>query len=227
MEYKTNDILINSYYFHIKEPVESVSDQIYCLIHGWSGNEKSMEIFSSAIPGDSLIIFPRGPLLIGQNKFGWTDVRNDQRPNFDDYARLSTGLMRSLQELTRTIQTPSKAGNFNLIGFSQGAAMSAVLSILYPQMFNKVALLSGFLPSNPPVLKRETLSTLKYYIAHGTQDQLVDFERSIKLKNYLEDYAAETRFCQEDLGHKIGTSYLKNLKLFFQTERLSNSDKRK
>ncbi len=218
MEYKTNDILINSYYFHVKEPIESVSDQIYCLIHGWSGNEKSMEIFSSAIPGDSMIIFPRGPLPIGQNKFGWTDVRNNLKPTFNEYAKICTDLMKSMHELTRTIQTASNPGKFNLMGFSQGAAISAVLSILYPETFNKVALLSGFLPSNPPVLKSETLSPLKYYIAHGTQDQLVEFERSIKLKNYLEDYGAETKFCKEDLGHKIGTSCLRNLKLFFQTE---------
>ena len=105
----------------------------------------------------------------------------------------------------------------NLIGFSQGAAISAVISILYPDKFHKVALLSGFLPSKPPILESEELSSNNYYIAHGTQDTLVEFEKAIKLKNYLEEYNATTKFCQEDLGHKIGATCLKNLKLYFQS----------
>ena len=217
MVYKTNDILINSYYFHVKQPIETKSNQIYCLIHGWSGNERSMTIFASAIPGDATIIFPRGPLQIEEDAFAWADVRNNLNPVFEDYAEISSSLMSSIHELIRSTQLSANPGKINLMGFSQGAAISAVLSILYPETINKAALLSGFMPPNPPVLKQKELAFINYYIAHGTQDRLVEFEKSIKLKDYLEKYGAETEFCQEDLGHKIGATCLRNLKLFFQT----------
>ncbi len=217
MEYKTNDILINSHYFHLRQPVKTISDQVYCLIHGWSGNEKSMTVFSSAVPEDATIIFPRGSLHLGQNSYAWADIRNNLNPVFEDYANISSSLMSSIQELIRSTQISANPVKYHLMGFSQGAAISAVLSILYPEIINKVALLSGFLPAEPPVLEQNTLAHINYYIAHGTKDKLVEFEKSLKLKDYLEKYGAETKFCQEDLGHKIGASCLRNLKLFFET----------
>ena len=217
MEAKNFDIYINPYYFRIRKPLNNHSTRIYCLIHGWSGNEKSMSIFSSSIPDDSVIIFPRGPLQLGESEYAWADIRNRIKPTFDDYAKISSGLLISIQELIQSISLHTKNEKINLIGFSQGAAISAVMSILHPDKFHKVALLSGFLPSNPPTLKPEALSSNNFYIAHGTLDTLVEFEKAIKLKNYLEGYNASTKFCQEDLGHKIGTTCLKNLKLYFQT----------
>jgi len=217
MEYKTFDIYINPYYFRIKKPLKNSSAQIYCLIHGWSGNEKSMSIFSSAIPDDSVIIFPRGPLQLGENEYAWADIRNITKPTFEDYSKISLELFKSIQELIQNINLQPSNEKINLVGFSQGAAICAVLSILLPEKFYKVALLSGFLPSKPPTLEPEALSSNNYYIAHGTQDTLVEFEKAIRLKNYLEEYNATTKLCQEELGHKIGATCFKNLKLYFQT----------
>lgn len=217
MENKPFNIYVNPYYFRIKKPSNNHPTQIYCLIHGWSGNEQSMSIFSSAIPGDADIISPRGPLQLDENQYAWVDIRNNLKPTFEDYAIIASGLYKSIQDLIPSLDLPSTNENINLVGFSQGAAVSAVLSIIYPERFSKVALLSGFMPSKPPLLESEALSSTNYYIAHGTQDTLVEFEKAIKLKNYLEEYKATTKFCQEDLGHKIGVSCLKNLKLFFES----------
>lgn len=217
MKFRTYDIFVNPNYFHVKHPDETIIKQIYCLIHGWSGNEKSMTIFSSSVPMDALIIFPRGPLQIGENEFAWADIRKESKPTFEDYGRIATDLIKSIDEFLRGTKISSSSDKINLMGFSQGAAISVVLSVLFPEKFNKVAVLSGFLPSNPPTLYPKTLSLLNYYIAHGTQDQLVEFDKSIKLKKYLEQHGAEIQFCQEDLGHKIGASCLRNLKRFYQT----------
>lgn len=217
MDNKTFDIYINPYYFRINKTLNINSPQIYCLIHGWSGNEKSMSIFSSAIPDGSFIVFPRGPLKLGENEYGWADIRNNPIPTFKDYSKISLDLFSSIQELIKSENLQPENEKFNLIGFSQGAAICAVLSILLPEKFDKVALLSGFLPANPPTLEPATLSSIYYYIAHGTQDKLVGFEKALKLKNYLKEYNATIKFCQEDLGHKIGTACLKNLNLIFKT----------
>lgn len=217
MEDNTFNIYINPFYFRIIKPLKNNFSQIYWLIHGWSGNEKSMSIFSSSIPDDSVKIFPRGPMQLRENEYVWADIRNNPKPTFDDYAIVASTLFNSFQNLVQSIDLPMAIEKINLIGFSQGAAISAVLSILFPEKFYKVALLSGFLPSQPPTLEPAALSSNNYYIAHGTQDKVVEFEKALILKNYLEEYNATTKFCQEDLGHKIGATCLKNLKLFFTT----------
>ena len=227
MENSTVEILeffINPFYFRVFKNDQSKSNKVYKFIHGWSGNEKSMSIFTSAISEYKYVIFPRGPLKIAEDQYSWVDIRNNAKPDFRDYADISTKLETSFNELQRYLEIPENDNKINLIGFSQGAAISAVLSILQPQNYSKIALLSGFLPTKPPSIEPGTLENIQYYIAHGTQDKLVEINKAIKLKEYLEGFGAKTVFCEEELGHKIGSTCLKNLKKFFQSEEITSPE---
>ena len=208
---------VDPFYFRVYPNANNQSNEIYCLIHGWSGDENSMSIFHYSVIENYFSIFPRGLFKIDNDKYGWVDINKNPKPDFKDYAEIASKLKKSIFELLRISNISPQSIMINLIGFSQGAAISAVLSILYPEYFNKVALLAGFLPSDPPLVNEKPLSNLSFYIAHGTQDKLVDFQRALELQAYLDDNGAQTRFCQEDLGHKIGANCLHNLKLFFQS----------
>jgi len=211
------DIFINPYYFRVIENKENQNSKIFCLIHGWSGNESSMSIFLPAFQDYKFLVFPRGPIKIGENEYAWIDVREKIQPNFEDYSLTAKIFQNSYQEIVRSLLGSGEVGKNNFIGFSQGAAVCAVMSIIFPELFNKIALISGFLPPNPPTLIPGSLSNNHYYIAHGIRDNMVSFEKAIKLKNYLSESGATVDFCQEDLGHKIGKNCLKNLKNFFLT----------
>lgn len=211
------DMLVNPFYFHINQNLNNQSGEVYCLIHGWTGNEKSMSIFSQTLPDIKLSVFPRGPVKLSENSYAWVDIRTEIEPTFNDYAIISSKLIQSVLELLDTFPSSNSNSKINLIGFSQGAAVCSVISILFPELINKVALLSGFLPAQPPNLVPETLLNKKYYIAHGTEDKLVDFNKSLELKKFLEGYGADINFCQEELGHKIGSKCSRNLRLFFET----------
>ena len=215
MNDKTFDIMINPFYFRVIPRLNDQSGEAFCLIHGWSGNEKSMSIFSTALPKDQFLFFPRGPVVLGENSFAWVDIHAKRMPTFNDYAKVSSALHTSIFELLKITNPSNPIKKVNLIGFSQGAAVCSVLSKLFPESINKVALLAGFLPANPPNYADRTLSKIKYYIAHGTQDKLVEFNKALELKEYLEKSGADIIFCQEELGHKIGSNCLRNLREFF------------
>jgi phospholipase/carboxylesterase len=104
----------------------------------------------------------------------------------------------------------------NLIGFSQGAVVCLSLALEFPNVFNKIALLSGLLPDNLPSTLSTSIENLKFYIAHGTQDKIVEFNNAERMNAYLLGFGAQTIFCQEDIGHKIGAKCVLNLKRFFQ-----------
>lgn len=214
MEQKIIRTFIQPVYFKFLPVSKNFTNEIFVLIHGWSGNEDSMSIFSSIIHKNHSILFPRGILEINSGSYGWVDFR-DKEPTFNDYRRISENLFRSIIELIRNFNLIQGSYKLNLIGFSQGAAICATLSIIFPNFFKKVALLAGFLPISPPQIVDDSLTSVQYFIAHGTDDQIVEFNKSLDLKNYLQGYGADVKFCQEDIGHKVGKNCLRNLKDFF------------
>jgi len=208
------DTFIDPVYHRLVNIGAKNQNEIYILLHGWLGNEKSMSIFSSVIPHSSTIVYPRGTTKLGNDQYGWVDINNSSS-NFYDYAESSKILFKSIIELLKSFDLDNPKKKFNLIGFSQGAAMCAVLSLLYPDSFNKIAILAGFLPKNHPEELIENLEPIHYYIAHGKDDQLVSFDKSIELRDFLLMRNANVQFCEEDIGHKVGKNCLKNLKNFF------------
>ena len=214
MERKSIETFIQPIYFKYLPSLTEESTEIYVLIHGWSGNEDSMSIFSSVVPQNRTIVFPRGCLEIMKDNYGWVDFRVGN-PTFDDYACVAEELFGSINELIKNFDLNHESHTLNLIGFSQGAAISATLSILFPNSIKKVALLAGFLPESPPAIDDNSLSAIQYYVAHGTEDQLVDFNKSLDLRNYFQQKGADVNFCQEEIGHKVGKNCLRNLKNFF------------
>lgn len=207
---------INPVYFRVSRPIEVEPSDLFILIHGWLGNEKSMSIFTSSIPENATVIFPRGIVNLHEDRYGWVDFQNSPT-SFEDYAEKSKELISSISELINSFELNEKNRKLNLIGFSQGAAMCVVLSMLFPEYFNKIAILAGFLPKNPPSDFQSQIASLEFYIAHGTDDQMVSFQSSIELREYLEERRANVHFCKEDIGHKVGKTCLKNLKLFFNS----------
>lgn len=205
---------IDPVYHRLVKSGDENQNEIYILLHGWLGNEKSMSIFSSVIPQSSTILFPRGIIKLGKDQYGWVNI-NTSSSNFYDYAESSKILFKSIIELLNAFDLDNSKRKLNLIGFSQGAAMCAILSLLYPDSFNKIAILSGFLPKNHPEEIIDNLESIQYYIAHGKDDQLVSFHKSIELRDFLLKRNAKVQFCEEDIGHKVGKNCLRNLKNFF------------
>lgn len=208
------DTYVNPVYFRLIKNSNKKQNDLFVLIHGWLGNEKSMSIFSTAIPQSSTIIYPRGNTKINNDQYGWVDI-NNAPSDFNNYGEAATILYKAMIDLLQLYQLDDPDKKINLIGFSQGAAICAVLSLLYPDLFNKIALLAGFLPKNSPNDINKNLSSNQYYIAHGTDDQLVPFSKSTELRDYLLQRNAKVQFCEEDIGHKVGKNCLRNLKTFF------------
>ncbi len=201
--------------FRVYPPKNNPSSSIFILIHGWTGNEYSMSVFHKAVTGNAYCIAPRGIVKIESENYGWIDIRKNPTPTYSDFSNVSKQLFGSIQTIIRNYSLNSDQ-KINLIGFSQGAVVSISLALEFPDYFNKIALLSGFLPPDPPLNPSSSIKNLKIYIAHGTQDKIVDFTYAEKMNAYLSSFGVQTTFCQEEIGHKIGAKCVLNLKNFFQ-----------
>jgi len=186
------------------------------MLHGYTGDENSMWVFARNLPKNLFIAAPRAPYPAKEGGFSW---RNPE-PGSEGSHTL-TELKSSAEDLIGLIDSISEsvgldATQLDMAGFSQGAAMAAVLALSFPQRFGKVALLAGFLPAGvEDLIEARVLKDKPLFVAHGTQDQLVPVERARQLIESLEKAGAHVTFCEAEVGHKVSADCLRGLEGFF------------
>lgn len=189
------------------------------LLHGWTGDENSMWIFTRRFPADRWIAAPRGPHAAKNGGYSWRPLQSVQDsdwglPTLSDLSPAAEGLIHLVDEVSVSIGVD--ATQFDVAGFSQGGALTNVLALLFPQRIRKAAVLAGFMPSGADdLLARRVLAGKKFFVAHGTQDNLVPVERARGSIELLEKGGAQVTFCESDVGHKLSADCLRALEAFF------------
>ncbi len=196
-------------------PVEKPR-RLMLLIHGYTGDENSMWVFARGLPPHSWIIAPRAPHSAGSVGYSWRPMLGLDfgNPSLDQLRPPAEALIRLVDEYQAS--TGVDAGVFDLMGFSQGAAMCNVLSFLFPHRVRKVGILAGFVPSGlEDLIPGRPLAGKKIFVTHGTKDETVTIERARSSIQLLEEAGALVTYCEDEVGHKVSVGCLSALKTFF------------
>jgi phospholipase/carboxylesterase len=95
--------------------------------------------------------------------------------------------------------------------------MTNLLALLYPQRIRRAGILAGFVPGGvESLVAARPLEAKPFFIAHGTQDELVPIERARQSIAVLEAAGAQVTYCEAEVGHKVSADCLRALKQFFQ-----------
>jgi len=202
------------------------SPQLMLLIHGFTGDENSMWVFARDLPSHYWIVAPRAPHISEPSGYSW------RPPQFENMDGLSLDLLRSSAEaLIHLVDEYSAsvgldASIFDVMGFSQGGAMSSLLAFLYPQRIRKVGILAGFVPGGLEELgSQRPLEGKPFFVAHGTKDEMVPIDRARASIEILEQAGANVTYCEDEVGHKVSVTCLRSLKNFFaDTQSTPQSD---
>ncbi len=179
------------------------------FIHGWTGDENSMEMFARGMPENCLQLFPRGPIPAPGGGYGWTAVRGISNIQMADYAPTAHSLLKEIDN--HLSEWNLGGGSFRLVGFSQGAALSYVLTLLYPHRVERMAALAGFLPALLDDFNISALKDKPIYIAHGTRDEIVPVEEARNAVAILQPSGAAIDYCENSAGHKLPTNCFSKL----------------
>jgi phospholipase/carboxylesterase len=192
------------------------SPRFLLMIHGLTGDEDSMWVFARNIPADYWIVAPRAPYTAEPGGYSW------RLPQFENMNRVSLDLLRSAAEsLIHLVDEYSAsveidATTFDVMGFSQGAAMSNVLAFLYPQRIRKTGILAGFVPDGlEELVPQRPLQRKPFFVTHGTRDDMVSVDQARASVKILEQAGANVTYCEDDVAHKVSVNCLHALKDFF------------
>ena len=188
----------------------------HVLIHGWRGDENSMWVLARNLPPEIAILAPRGPFPVPEGGYSWREIKPGTWGNasMEDLHPAAEALLAFVDDLAASIG--AEGNQFDLMGFSQGAAMSYTLALLYPQRIRQLAALSGFIPEGGlALLNSNRLSGKPVFVSHGRQDDLIPVEQSRMAVAQLKLAGALVTYCESDTGHKVGKDCLKEMEMFF------------
>ena len=207
----TETIEFNGWTLRIR-PAETENPRLLLMIHGWTGNENSMWVFTKKFPADYWIIAPRAPHPADPQGFSWRPPQPSTfgRPSLETLSPSAEALIRLVDEYSASVEV--EAQQFDAIGFSQGAAMVNVLGMLYPERVRKMGVLAGFVPSGlEAYADKRVLEGKRIFVAHGTQDEMVPIDRARASMEVLEQAGASITYCEDEVGHKLSSTCLRAL----------------
>jgi phospholipase/carboxylesterase len=196
----------------IKKP-----SRLLILLHGWTGDENSMWIFARRVPPESAVISPRGPFKIAETGYSWRANHPglDGLPIFDDFRASAEALVSFIDGWAS--EKEMNFAQFDLIGFSQGAAISYAMALLYPARVRSVAALSGFIPGGAETLiDKGLLKDKPVYISHGRQDDKIPVQSARDSIELLIRGGAKVAYCETDGGHKVSANCFSSLEDFIR-----------
>jgi phospholipase/carboxylesterase len=212
----TSLITFKDWTLRIRES-DHASPRLLLLIHGLTGDENSMWVFARELPPEYWMVAPRAmhPSQMEQGGYSWSPSRSggEERPSLEQLKPAAEELVRLVDEYAPSVGF--EARTFDVMGFSQGAAMASLLAFLYPQRIGKVGILAGFVPSGvEELVSQRRLEDKPFFVAHGTRDETVSIERARASVEVLEQAGAQVTFCEDAVGHKVSASCLRALRQF-------------
>jgi len=183
-----------------------------------------MWVFARDLPSHYWMIAPRAPHLAEPFGYSWrpcpsSTLRHAQgnafgRPSLEQLLPAAKALIRLVDEYQAL--TKIEADTFDVMGFSQGAAISNLLAFLYPQRVRKTGILAGFVPGGlEKLVTKRPLEDKPFFVTHGTKDEMISVDRARASMDLLEQAGAKVTYCEDDVGHKVSITCIRALKDFF------------
>ena len=208
-------------HYLIQEPkVKHDKNPLLLLLHGYGSNEEDLFSFASELPNDSYVISVRAPYELQPYGHAWYAIHFDADENkFSDnvQAKQSVELIAGfIDEILK--QYPIDAKNVTLIGFSQGAILSYATALTYPEKVAKVVALSGYFNQEimPEVIDTNAISHLKFFVSHGSFDQVIPVDWARKAKPALENLGLEVEYQEYPVGHGVAPQNFFDFKNWLQ-----------
>ena len=208
----TETIEFNGWTMRVR-PAVTANPRLLVMIHGWTGDENSMWVFARKFSIEEYwIIAPRAPHPADPQGFSWRTPQPAifARPSLEMLLPSAGALIRLVDEYSASVGV--EAQTFDVIGFSQGAAMVNMLGMLHPDRIRKMGVLAGFVPAGlEEYVEKRALEGKRIFVAHGVQDELVTIDRARTSMKLMEKAGATIVYCEDDVGHKLSTNCLRAL----------------
>lgn len=196
----------------VRQPkIETDTPPLLLLLHGIGSNEHDLYGLVPFLDERFLIISVRAPITLGPGSYAWFEADfTPQGPviNPEQAEASRKTLIAFLNEaVTAYSADPNRV---YLMGFSQGAIMSASVALTQPELVAGVVLMSGrILPEIQPLIaSNEELNGLPFLVVHGTADMVLSISYGHANRELLSSLPVELTYHEYSMGHEVSQESL-------------------
>jgi phospholipase/carboxylesterase len=176
------------------------------MLHGWGANEGDIFELVPFVREDVIVAAPRAPLIATDDprgSFCWftsSRVGTPQPHEFSDAVKLIVDFIDRLEEASGF---PVDREQVYIGGFSQGGAMSYLVTGAHPELIAGTIVHSGFLPMPPPVpFNYPALKDKPFIVLHGTKETVITLERGQDSATHVRNMGANVEFQSFPIAHE-------------------------
>ncbi|HEX2980035.1 MAG TPA: alpha/beta fold hydrolase [Anaerolineaceae bacterium] len=215
-ENDTSLLEIKGFTVRVRPPQIVQPARLTLLIHGLTGDEDVMWVFTNRLSQSDWFVAPRAPYAYSKGGYTWVDNPQGIDTPLDVYLPMADRLLEMVDSLP-LVPEPDRR-RLRLLGFSQGAAMALAFTLAHPERVERVAALAGFLPPHAePWLTNPNIPGIPVFMAHGTRDEQIPFVRARQSAEQMRRAGMQVTLCEDEVGHKLSLNCLKGMNQFFQS----------
>ncbi len=195
----------------VRRPDGPGAPPLLILLHGYGSNEEDLFSFAAYLDQRFLVVSVRGPVMLTPGAFAWFEIGFTSTGIVSDPHQVKL----SCQALTGFIGEAVAAygadpAHVYVAGFSQGGAMSALVTLANPQMIAGTVVMSGFVPEEAMavVSAPEHLAGHPFLVTHGTVDTVVPIAYGHATCDRLARLNVDLTYHEYPMGHTVSMECL-------------------
>lgn len=178
------------------------------LLHGYGSNEDDLMSLAPYLDPRFNVISARAPCVLGADSYAWFPIVWDETGISVEPADVVAAIQPAIAFVEQAIAAYRASPQRTLLlGFSQGATVSAGVLLRRPDLVAGAALMSGFTPAElaaPGVV----LSGKPVLITHGLFDDIVPVQMGRATRDLFESLGAVVTYHEYPMGHQINDACL-------------------
>ena len=197
-----------------KPSIEADTPPLLLLLHGVGSNEHDLYSLAPFLDKRFLIISARAPNTLGPESYAWFEVNfTPQGPVLKREQAVAShrALITFLKEAITAYDADPK--QVYLMGFSQGAIMSASVALIQPELVAGAVLMSGRIPLEvrTDIASHEKLSGLPLLVVHGTADMVLPITYGRDSREFLSSLPVKLTYHEYPMGHEVSQESLSDV----------------
>lgn len=176
------------------------------LLHGVGSNEHDLFSLAPQLDERFVVLSARAPHTRGPGSYAWFAVSfTPQGPVIDPQQAEASrqALIQFITEATESYNADPR--RVYLMGFSQGAIMSASVGLTQPELVAGAVLMSGrILPEIGPLIAAPAqLEDMPILVVHGTGDKILPIQHGRASRDLLGGLPVRLDYREYAMGHEI------------------------
>jgi len=211
---------INTELTYTLNPTKTKNPPVLILLHGYGSSENDLIELAKSLDERFLTFALRAPFNGKEVGYAWYEL--NFLPNkkiTSNYNELKQSKAKVLSFISNACQAyKADSTKVFLLGFSQGAIMAYDIALSNPKKIAGVLALSGKMLEDTKKIKPDKeVASVKFFIAHGKQDNVIDIKEADSASAYLKNNAIkDLTYKNYEMPHSLSGAELNDIKVWLK-----------